>query len=156
MKHIPLSAESIPVNEKKTIYPEPFASMVEGRDKRKLGDFFGLENFGINLTHLSPGAISALLHHHSKQDEFVYILEGTPTLVLDDKAFIMNPGDCYGFKAGTGVGSQLVNKSNDIVKYLEIGDRAKGDEAEYPDDDLKAIQLEDGRWSLTHKDGRAY
>src|SRR5436305_2800792 len=51
----------------KTIYPEPFASRVAGREKRVLGDLFGLRNFGVNLTRLAPGAMSALRHSHSRQ-----------------------------------------------------------------------------------------
>jgi uncharacterized cupin superfamily protein len=64
-------------------YPEPFASRMAGRVKRPLGDLFGLGNFGVNLTTLAPGAVSSLRHAHSRQDEFVYILEGEPTLVTD-------------------------------------------------------------------------
>lgn len=139
----------------KTIYPQPYASLVEGRLKRKLGEFFGLTNFGINLTDLLPGAISALIHSHSKQDEFIYILEGTPTLIIAKQEFTLHPGECYGFQAGTGIAHQLVNRSNEKVTYLEIGDRAEGDEVEYPNDDLKATQTS-GLWTLTHKDGSPY
>ena len=66
---------------KPTNYPEPFASRMAGREKRPLGDPFGLRNFGVNLTRLAPGGSSALRHAHSKQDEFVYILAGHPTLI---------------------------------------------------------------------------
>ena len=31
-----------------------------GREKRPLGDLFGLTNFGVKLTRLAPGALSAL------------------------------------------------------------------------------------------------
>ncbi|HHJ15734.1 MAG TPA: cupin domain-containing protein [Gammaproteobacteria bacterium] len=156
MKPVPVLADSIPVPEKKTVYPQPFAALLEGRVKRKLGDYFGLSNFGVNLTELSPGAISALLHHHSRQDEFIYILQGEPTLVLGQDEYILRPGDCYGFRAGTRVASQLVNRSSAVVRYIEIGDRSTGDEVEYPNDDLRAVQLPDGQWRLTHKDGRPY
>lgn len=156
MKQSPISAKSISASMGKTIYPEPYASLVEGRLKRKLGEFFGLTNFGVNLTHLSPGAISALAHSHSKQDEFIFVLEGTPTLILGEEEFTLNPGDCYGFKAGTGIAHQLVNRSQESVAYLEIGDRTPGDEVEYPNDDLKATQLTNGEWTVTHKDGRPY
>lgn len=156
MEQSPISAESIPAAMGKTIYPEPYASLVKGRLKRKLGEFFGLSNFGVNLTHLSPGAISALAHHHSKQDEFILILEGTPTLVLGKQEFVLNPGDCYGFKAGTGIAHKLTNPTTETVTYLEIGDRTQGDEVEYPNDDLKATHLPNGIWKLTHKDGSAY
>jgi uncharacterized cupin superfamily protein len=54
----PVSAESIPLPVKKTIYPPPFAALVAGRAKRKLGDHFGLTNFGVNLTRLALGSIS--------------------------------------------------------------------------------------------------
>lgn len=89
----PINADSIAENKNKSLYPEPFASMVKGRSKRKLGDHFGLTNFGVNLTKLSPGTISALKHHHSKQDEFIYILSGIPTLIYGDNEYLMAPGD---------------------------------------------------------------
>jgi uncharacterized cupin superfamily protein len=156
VKRSPISAESIAVPMGQTIYPEPYASLVQGRLKRKLGEFFGLTNFGVNLTHLSPGAVSAMAHCHSKQDEFIFVLEGNPTLVLETEEFTLNPGECYGFKAGTGIAHQLVNRSPENVTYLEIGDRTEGDEVEYPNDDLKATQLANGLWMLTHKDDRPY
>ena len=155
MQQSPVSATSIPAAMGKTIYPEPFAALVEGRLKRKLGAFFELTHLGVNLTHLLPGAVSALAHSHSKQDEFIFVLEGTPTLVLGEKEFTLNPGDCYGFKAGTGIAHQLVNRSQATVTYLEIGARTEGDEVDYPNDDLKATQV-NGVWMLTHKDGRPY
>jgi uncharacterized cupin superfamily protein len=156
VKQSPISAKSIPAPMGKTIYPEPYAALVKGRLKRKLGEFFGLTNFGVNLTHLSPGAISALVHSHSKQDEFIFVLEGTPTLVLGKEEFTLNPGDCYGFKSGTGIAHQLINRSEETVTYLEIGDRTAGDQVEYPNDDLNATQLTHGLWTFTHKNGRPY
>ncbi len=48
-----------------TVYPAAFAAGLEGRIKRALGDAGGLTQFGVNLTTLEPGAISALRHWHS-------------------------------------------------------------------------------------------
>ena len=73
-----------PLRTKPSNYPEPFAKQMEGRLKQPLGDLFGLNNFGVNLTRLRPGAVSSLRHAHSKQDEFIYILEGHPTLHTDE------------------------------------------------------------------------
>jgi uncharacterized cupin superfamily protein len=126
-----------------------------GREKRPLGDLFGLANFGVNLTRLAPGASSALRHAHSKQDELVYVLEGRPTLHTDEGRTLLAPGMCAGFKAGTGNAHRLVNETAEDVVYLEVGDRTPGDEGSYPDDDLKAL-LVDGRWKFVHKDGRPY
>ncbi len=136
-------------------YPEPFASRMRGREKRQLGDVFGLKNFGVNLTRLDPGAESALLHRHSRQDEFIYVLEGAPTLVTDQGEVALSPGMCAGFPAN-GVAHQLVNRTSAPVVYLEIGDRTAGDEGSYPVDDLKATLGPDGKWRFTHKDGTPY
>src|SRR5581483_11943813 len=78
-------------------YPEHFAFRMAGRDKRPLGDLFGLTNFGVNLTRLSPGASAALRHRHSRQDEFIYVLEGEPTLITDEGEAKLRPGMCAGF-----------------------------------------------------------
>lgn len=152
----PINAKDIPENKAKSLYPEPFASMVEGRVKRKIGDYFGLVNFGVNLTELSPGSISALKHQHLKQDEFIYILSGNPTLIYGNNVYQMNPGDCFGFKAGNEIAHHLINKSNDKAVYLEIGDRTNGDAVIYPDDDLCAHYKEDEGWIFTHKNGDIY
>ena len=156
MSQKPIPAKLIPLPETNSFYPEPFASLMAGRDKRKLGDHFALTNFGINQTTLAPGAISALSHHHSKQDEFIYILEGAATLLCGEDEYQMSPGDCMGFKAGAGVASQLVNRTSEPVVYLEVGDRTVGDGVEYPNEDLKAEQQPNGAWEFTHKDGRPY
>ena len=141
---------------RRSSYPEPFASRVEGREKRPLGDLFGLQNFGVNLTRLAPGAQSSLRHAHTKQDEFVYILEGRPTLVTNDGETQLEPGMCAGFKAGSGDAHHLQNRTQGEVLYLEIGDRTPGDGATYPDDDLQAVLGTDGKWRYTRKDGTAY
>lgn len=136
-------------------YPEPFASRMAGRVKRQLGDVFELTNFGVNLTRLAPGSVSALRHAHSRQDEFIYILEGRPTLHTDEGRTQLAPGMCAGFKGGSGNAHHLVNETGEDVVYLEIGDRLPGDEGSYPDDDLIAEMI-DGTWSFRHKDGRPY
>jgi uncharacterized cupin superfamily protein len=152
---IALAAAAAPQRTKPSNYPEPFFSRMGKREKHPLGDLFGLKNFGVNLTRLKPGGESALLHRHSKQDEFVYIIEGNPTLVTDRGDVALAPGMCAGFAAG-GIAHQLVNRSNGDVVYLEIGDRTPGDDGTYPADDLKAVLGPDSRWQFTHKDGRPY
>ena len=154
-KPIAVIAEAAPSRSKRSVYPEPFASRMTGREKKPLGDLFSLSNFGVNLTRLAPGALSALRHAHSLQDEFIYVLEGKPTLVTDDGETELYPGMCAGFKAGAGNAHHLVNHSNKDVVYLEVGDRIVGDAATYPDDDLQAV-LVSGNWQFSHKDGTLY
>jgi len=152
---VAIVAAEAPPRTKASNYPEPFASRMAGRLKRPLGDLFGLANFGVNLTRLEPGAVSALRHAHSKQDEFVYILQGHPTLHTDESRRRLAPGMCAGFAAGTGNAHRLLNESAEPVVYLEVGDRSAGDEGSYPDDDLEALRVE-GAWAFVHKDGTPY
>ncbi|MDT8990991.1 cupin domain-containing protein [Curvibacter sp. APW13] len=152
---VALQAESVAPFARRSLYPEPFASRMAGRTKRRLGDAFGLQNFGVNHTVLAPGASSALRHSHACQDEFIYILSGTPTLHTDAGATLLQPGMCAGFRAGSGDAHRLVNDSDTEVVYLEVGDRSPGDVVRYPDDDLEA-RFVAGAWVFAHKDGTPY
>ena len=136
-------------------YPPLFLQRVAGREKRALGDAFGLKNFGVNLTRLKPGAISALHHRHSKQYEFVYVLEGEATLVTVAGETRLTVGMCAGFAAGGGA-HHLANRSEREVVYLEVGDRSAGDAVVYSDDDIAAVMGADGKWRFTRKDGTPY
>lgn len=147
-------ATDIPLRQKKSVYPEPFASRMNGRSKRQLGEAFGLRNFGINMTEIAPGGESSLMNRHTMQDEFIYILEGNPTLETEAGSETLSPGMCAGFPAA-GIAHHLINRTDYRVLYLEIGDRTEGDVGHYPQDDLHAEQR-GGSWHFLHKDGRPY
>lgn len=148
-------AKDAPPRALQSNYPPELLAKVAGRVKRPLGDLFGLSNFGVNLTRLAPGAASALRHAHAKQDEFVYILEGEPTLVLDSGETQLAAGMCAGFKAG-GEAHALVNRTATDVVFLEVGDRTPGESVRYPDDDIQAALGADGKWKFTRKDGSPF
>ena len=154
---VAVDATAVPPRELVSNYPEPFRAKVVGRQKRVLGDLFGLRNFGVNLTRLAPGAASSVHHRHGRQDEFIYIVEGEPVLVTGSgHETPLRPGMCAGFPAG-GEAHHLENRSARDVLYLEIGDRIPGDEVEYPDDDLALVpDPATGRRRYAHKDGNPY
>lgn len=157
MKHpAAIQATLAPLRARPSSYPTVFAAQLSGRVKQPLGERFGLANFGVNLTRLPPGAMSALRHAHSRQDEFIYVLEGWPLLITDAGETPLAPGLCAGFPAGTGNAHHLINRAVVDAVYLEIGDRSTGDRVTYPDDDLQAAFTTDGRWVFTHKDGTPY
>ncbi len=134
----------------------PFAAQVEGRIKRRLGDHFGLKNFGVNLTQLLPGAVSALMHSHSHQDEFIYIVEGECIARLGDNEFRLGPGDCFGFPAGIGLHiSSSIGAMRRSVTWRS-GIVRRTETVEFPHDDLAFARAADGASVLVHKDGRPY
>lgn len=152
---IAVRAAEVPPRTGARLLPEPFASRLSRRVKHPLGDVFGLKAFGVNLTRLAAGDVSALHHRHSAQDELVYVLEGHPTLVTDEGEQELSPGMCAGFPAG-GTAHHLENRTAQEVVVLEVGDRAGGDRVTYPTEDLTLEFGPDGRPRFTHQDGTAY
>ena len=137
-------------------YPEPFRSRVLPREKRALGDPLGLTKIGVNLTTLPPGKESSMRHWHTLEDEFVFILEGEVVLRTDAGEQVLTAGMCAGFPAGSTDAHQLVNRSDQPARYLEVSNRDPADGAEYPDVDLTYQQGEDGKPIFGRKDGSRY
>ena len=138
-----------------SIYPAPYAAEMAGRSSLRLGDAGGLTQFGANLVILEPGAKSSLRHWHHHEDEFVMVTEGVCTLIDDDGAHDMHPGDCAAFPAGRANGHHFVNNTNAQARFLVVGSRKNPERATYSDVDL-AVELKDGRATFTHRDGRPY
>jgi uncharacterized cupin superfamily protein len=136
-------------------YPEPYRSRMGDRVKRRLGDACGLTRFGVNLVTLAPGGQSALRHWHTLEDEFVYVLSGEVVLVTGAGEQSLTAGMCAGYPAGARDGHHFLNRSTAAATYLEVGNRADGDNALYPDDDLMWCEDESGVFAA-HKDGRRY
>lgn len=134
-------------------YPAPFGKYAGERVKQALGQAGGLTDFGVNLTQLPPGAWSSQRHWHSREDEFVYVLSGELTLITDAGAQSLRAGDCAAFPANVADGHHLINRSDTMAVYLEIGSRHDDDTCSYPDVDLH-LAREDG--GFTHKDGTKY
>jgi len=151
-----IDAASVPPSRAGRGYPEPFAARVTGRERRVLGDAFGLTSFGVNLTRLPPGGMSALRHTHTREDEFIYVIEGEPILMTNAGETQLRPGMCAGFKAGSGDAHHLLNRSGGDVIYLEVGDRNPGDTVIYPDDDIGRALSPTGERIFVHHDGQPY
>jgi uncharacterized cupin superfamily protein len=141
--------------DSRTIYPPPFRRMVEGRERKRLGNAAGLDQFGVNLTTLKPGASSSLRHWHEKEDELIYMLEGEVVLIEDGGETVLRAGDAAGFKANRRDGHHLVNRTTHNAVYLEIGTRSRHERVEYPDVDLIAVRDEKGM-RFTRKNGDPY
>ncbi len=137
-------------------YPEVFRELVLPREKRALGDALGLTRVGVNLTTLHPGRQSSLRHHHTPEDELVFVLEGEVVLRTDEGDQVLGPGACAGFPAGAANAHQLVNRTDEPARYLEVGTRDPSDRVVYTDVDLAATRSEGSAWAFTRKSGAPY
>lgn len=135
-----------------SIYPEPFAAMMQGRSSLRLGEVGGLTQYGVNLVMLEPGAMSSLRHWHLHEDEFVWVVEGECTLVQDGGETVMRPGDCAAFPAGQPNGHHFMNFTDRVAKFLVVGTKAPTEIATYCDVDLR-VEMAGGKARFTYKDG---
>ncbi|HKD46458.1 MAG TPA: cupin domain-containing protein [Rhizomicrobium sp.] len=139
-----------------TTYPAPYHTDNLKRFNRRIGDHARLTHYGVVLTRIVPGGQSSHRHAHSTQDEFVYVLEGQPTLETDQGAQQLKPGTCAGFPAGTGDAHRFANRTERDVLLLVVGDRSPNDDVRYPDVDMHLACQPDGNRRFFHKDGTPY
>jgi len=139
-----------------TSLPDPYRAKNQQRWNRRLGDHAKLANFGVNLTRIAPGGQSSFRHAHSRQDEFVYVLQGEVELETNAGAEVLRAGLCAGFPAGTGNADRFVNRSDGDALLLVVGDRTSGDEVSYPDIDLHGRMGAAGKYAFTRRDGTPY
>jgi uncharacterized cupin superfamily protein len=150
-----IAADSVP-SKRGASYPAPFDQPCAARERRALGDAFGLNDFGVNLMTLPPGVWSSQRHWHSHEDEFVYVLAGNPTLVTDAGRTRLAPGMCAGFPAGAANGHHLVNETDAPVTLLEVGSRKPDDDCYYADIDMQILKRNSRDREYTRRDGTPY
>lgn len=117
-----------------------------------LSDSGGLTQFGAFVETLAPGAFSSDRHWHEAEDEFLYVLAGEATVIEDDGAHVLHPGDAACWKAGVANGHHVQNRSAAPCSYLVVGTRAASDRVHYSDID-KLYVRENGRITRTRRDG---
>lgn len=129
-------ATGLPPTVERAIKPERFG----GKHEVRLAKAVGIEQFGVNLVRLEPGAMSALRHWHEAEDELVYVLEGQVTLVDDDGEHVMEAGNVAGFRANCANAHHIQNRSPREATILVVGSRRPRQETvHYPDDDFGPI-----------------
>ncbi|CAD5247347.1 conserved hypothetical protein [Bosea sp. 62] len=134
-------------------YPKPFDAPCANRIRKRLGNAGRLSDFGVNLMRLPPGGWSSQRHWHSHEDEFVYLLEGELVLVEDQGETVLRAGDCAAFAKNSGNGHHMINRSDKVAVYLEVGSRSPDDVITCSDIDMMSPSS-DGRF--LHKDGTPY
>jgi uncharacterized cupin superfamily protein len=134
-------------------YPAPFNVPCAERIRKRLGNARGLGDFGVNLMRLPPGSWSSQRHWHSHEDEFVHVLDGEAALIEDDNETVLRAGDCVAFPKGSGNGHHMINRSDTMATYPEVGSRSPHDLTTCSDIDMMSA-ASDGRF--VHKDGTPY
>ncbi len=85
----------------------------------------GLTRLGIHHERLPPGRRTSYPHAESAEEEFIYVLEGTPDAWIDGTLHRLAPRDAVAFPAGTGICHTFLNNTQTEVRLLVIGEASK-------------------------------
>jgi uncharacterized cupin superfamily protein len=91
------------------------------------GRRLGLTRLGIHHERLLPGRRTSYPHAESAEEEFVYVIAGTPDVWLDGELHRLRPGDAVGFPAGTGICHSFLNNTAGEVRLLVVGEARKAE-----------------------------
>jgi uncharacterized cupin superfamily protein len=89
--------------------------------------YFDLSRIGIHHIRLLPGRRTSFPHAEKTEEEFIYVISGTPDVWLDGVLHRLAPGDGVGFPAGTGLAHSFLNNTDAEVALLVVGDRSRED-----------------------------
>ena len=112
----------------------------------------GLSQFGAYVETLQPGSRSSERHWHEKEDEFLYLIAGEATVIEEDGAHGLQPGDAACWPAGTANAHRVENRSTTPCTYLIVGTRVTHDVCHYPDVG-KVLHTEGETWRMLRDDG---
>ena len=93
----------------------------------------GSERLGLSLWEVPPGEAAYPYHHHLAEEELVLVLDGAPSLRTPDGWRELGSGEVVAFPRGEHGGHQLVNRSEETVRFLSFSTSGEPDIVIYPD-----------------------
>ncbi|NUP05361.1 MAG: cupin domain-containing protein [Polyangiaceae bacterium] len=132
--------------------PEGRASKMGVYELLRYSDAGGLTQYGAYMETLQPGSRSSERHWHEQEDEFLFVLLGEVTIVENDGAHTLRPGDAACWPAGVPNAHYAMNRSQAPCSYLIVGTRPTHDVCHYPDAG-RVLHTEGETWRLVADDG---
>jgi uncharacterized cupin superfamily protein len=104
---------------------------------------------GLSVYELLPGQTQCPYHFHHGSEELVLVLRGRPTLRTPGGERELQPGDAEHFPAGPEGAHQVVNRTDEPVRYVVADAKVSPEVVEYPDSGkLAAMSRETQLWSM--------
>ena len=91
----------------------------------------GLKRTGVNFIRVPAGKESFAYHSHQYEEEWIYVLSGTATALIDGTEFSVSAGDFIGFPAPS-VAHLLRNNGTEDLVYLAGGENREFEVADFP------------------------
>jgi len=122
----------------------------------RLGTGTAARKLGASIDTVAPGKRSCPYHFHHAQEEMFVVLEGSGTLRVAGEMLPLRAGDMVFIPPGPQYPHQIINTSEQALKYLSISTRESPEICEYPDSDkYLAMATPDGtsRFSAIQRPG---
>jgi uncharacterized cupin superfamily protein len=91
------------------------------------------QKLGASIDTVAPGKMSCPYHFHYAQEEMFIILEGSGTLRVAGEMLPLRSGDIVFIPPGPEYPHQILNTSDQPLKYLSISTKEQPEVCEYPD-----------------------
>ena len=119
------------VDKLEGVEKDHFLNQKARRRIRSLSDLTGLVGIGFHIIELQPGCESTELHVHHFEEECIYVLEGEAQSTIGESTQTVRAGDFIGYRAG-GKPHMLENCSDQVLKYIVVGQHLDHDVVDYP------------------------
>jgi uncharacterized cupin superfamily protein len=101
--------------------------------RARVGRQAGSERLGLSLWEVAPGEAAYPYHFHYAEEELVIVLQGRPSLRTSSGWRELAEGEVVAFLRGEAGGHQLVNRTNETVRFLALSTSGEPDIVSYPD-----------------------
>lgn len=116
----------------------------------RLGKSLDAKQSGISVYELPPGQSICPYHYEHGEEEWLLVLEGTPTLRTPDGSDRLDPWDAVFFPTGPEGAHEVRNDTEDTVRVLMFGNVTYPTVSVYPDSDKIGV------WTRTEEDNRLF
>jgi uncharacterized cupin superfamily protein len=115
---------------------------------RRIGPSIGLRKLGMSVYVVPPGKRACPYHAHSLIEEVFIVLEGSGTVRHDGQEYPIRKGDVIA--APLGKAHQIINTSEDDLRYVALSNHEPTDVVLYPDSKKVQAYSEAFGEPLTH------
>lgn len=120
-----------------------------------MGRLAGLKRTGVSLVRVPPGKESFAYHLHHREEEWVYILSGTATSLIDGSEYVLEAGDFVAFPTPS-VPHLIANRTDSELVYLMGGENLADEVADFPTLDRRMVKLNNELTIYKLSDGKPF
>jgi uncharacterized cupin superfamily protein len=101
--------------------------------RARIGHELGTQRLGVSLWEVEPGQAAYPYHFHLGEEELLVVLAGSPLLRTPLGERRVEPGEVLCFLRGERGAHQLVNDSDEPLRFLAVSTNGEPDLVLYPD-----------------------